>query len=67
MREFFSKDPATAKKQIVDELYHRLEVSRKLHRAFSSRDSNPWDRGYISGVSEEVRWLEKLLDQIEKS
>mgnify|MGYP006291834655 CR=1 FL=1 len=57
------------REEIVEDLYSRLEASRKLLKAYSDiyNDLSERDRGYRTGINEEILWLEKFLDQIEKS
>jgi len=53
---------------LKNELYKRLEDSRKLKTLYHSfDDSSDWDRGYRAGLVEEIIWLEKLLDKLERS
>lgn len=67
-RDFFSKNASQALDELKNELYKRLEDSRKLKTLYHSfDDSSDWDRGYRTGVTEEIIWLEKLLDNLERS
>ena len=53
---------------LKNELYKRLEDSRKLKTLYHSFDDSPdWDSGYLAGLREEIIWLEKLLDKLERS
>ena len=66
---FFSYDPETKLNELVEELYKRLRHSRMLlnqyELASDSLTSN--ELGYAQGVREEVRYLERLIDIIERS
>jgi len=53
--------------ELKNELYKRLEESRATRIAFETGDEGTWDRGYRAGLVEEIIWLEKLLDKIERS
>jgi hypothetical protein len=56
----------SAKEAIIEKLYVRLEKSRNLFRLFSATSENAYDRGYRTGVYEEILFLEHFLDSIEK-
>ena len=69
MKEFFSKDPAKLVNEIKEELYGRLLRSRQLLAAYDLANETLAGRelGYRTGVNEEIMYLEKLLDTIERS
>ena len=69
MKEFFSKDPAKLVNEIKEELYGRLLRSRQLLSAYDMANETLAGRelGYRTGVNEEIMYLEKLLDNIERS
>ena len=69
MKEFFSKDPAKLVNEIKEELYGRLLRSRQLLAAYDMTNETLAGRelGYRTGVNEEIMYLEKLLDTIERS
>ena len=69
MKKFFSKDPEKFIKEIKEELYDRLLRSRKLYAIYDLDIDNHdyYGLGYPSGVQEEIIYLEKLMDTIERS
>jgi hypothetical protein len=69
MKEFFARDPAKALVEIKEELYARLVRSRQLLAAYDMANETLAGRelGYRTGVNEEIMYLEKLLDTIERS
>lgn len=69
MTEFLSKDPVKALDEIKDRLYDRLTRSRHLLHQYDSAMAglSGSELGYRAGVHEEIMFLERLLDQIEKS
>lgn len=58
-----------SKIDLIEELYRRLEASRKLLKAYDDvyGDLSDHERGYRTGINEEILWLEQLLNKIEKS
>lgn len=69
MNQFFSKDPVKALEEIKVRLYDRLERSRHLLHQYDSAmlGLSPSELGYRAGVHEEIMYLERLLNDIEKS
>jgi len=69
MKEFFSNDPVKLVNEIKEELYGRLLRSRQLLAAYDLGNEKLAGRelGYRTGVNEEIMYLEKLLDTIERS
>ena len=69
MKEFFSKDPEKLVNEIKEELYGRLLRSRQLLAAYDLVNEKLAGRelGYRTGVNEEVMYLEKLVDTLERS
>lgn len=68
MRKFFARDPEVRGQELREELYDRLARSQQLLASYSnSADLTPHERGYAQGVREETRYLEKLIDCIERS
>lgn len=70
MKEFFSKDPAKLVNEIKEELYGRLLRSRQLLAAYDMASASMLtlqELGYRQGIKEEMRYIEKLLDTIERS
>ena len=69
MKEFFSKDPEKLVNEIKEELYGRLMRSRQLLAAYDLGNEKLAGRelGYRTGVKEEVMYLERLMDKIERS
>ena len=69
MKEFFSKDPEKLVNELKDELYGRLLRSRQLLAAYDLGNEKLVGRelGYRTGVNEEVMYLEKLVDTLERS
>ena len=65
--QFFSRDPAVAKQEIVERLYDRLKEVKERRDNFQYFVMSNWDRGHLNGVHEEIEFLEKLLDSIERS
>jgi hypothetical protein len=65
---FYSRAPETQLRQIVDDLYQRLDDSRKL-LAMYDEDTNLTylDRGYAQGLREEISFLVRTLDKFERS
>jgi len=67
---FFAKDPVVALRELVDELYKRITDSRRLLAMY---DEDPdlarrgHDKGYAQGIREEIAYLERLLDKVERS
>lgn len=66
MANFLSKDPKKAIVEIKERLYERLEIMRSC-----IKDAAKDEYGYIDefdmAVGSEVRFLEDLLDDMEKS
>ena len=69
MKDFFSNDPVKLVNEIKEELYGRLLRSRQLLAAYDLGNEKLAGRelGYRTGVNEEIMYLEKLLDTIERS
>jgi len=69
MNQFFSKDAYVAIHEIKERLYERLERSRHLLRQYDSAMAglSPSELGYRAGVHEEIMYLERLINDIEKS
>jgi hypothetical protein len=69
MKEFFSKDPEKLVNEIKEELYGRLLRSRQLLTAYDLGNEKLAGRelGYRTGVNEEIMYLEKLVDTLERS
>ena len=69
MKEFFSKDTEKLVNELKDELYGRLLRSRQLLAAYDLGNEKLAGRelGYRTGVNEEVMYLEKLVDTLERS
>jgi cell fate (sporulation/competence/biofilm development) regulator YlbF (YheA/YmcA/DUF963 family) len=69
MIQFFARDPEIRNRELVEELYRRFNHSRELLRQFESAgaDLTSNELGYSQGVREEVRYLEQLIDHIERS
>ena len=69
MKEFFSKDPDKLVNEIKEELYGRLLRSRQLLAAYDLGNEKLAGRelGYRTGVNEEIMYLEKLVDTLERS
>jgi hypothetical protein len=69
MKEFFARDPAKALVEIKEELYGRLDRSRQLRSAYDLVNEKLSGRelGYRTGVNEEIMYLEKLVDTLERS
>jgi len=65
--DFFAKNTSQALDELKNELYKRLEESRATRIAFETGHEGTWDRGYRAGLVEEIIWLEKLLDKLERS
>lgn len=63
--EFFSKDPAKQLVEVKEKLTQRL-VSRRREYEYLDRI---WPRRVVNmfRVTEEIEFLEKLLDQMERS
>lgn len=69
MIEFFAKDLETQIRQLKEELYGRLLRSRQLLASYDLADEKLAGRelGYRTGVHEEIMYMEKLLDTLERS
>ena len=69
MKEFFARDPEKLVNEIKAELYVRLTRTRKLAHAYNvrSEDLTLQELGYRQGIREELNYLEKLMDTIERS
>ena len=69
MKEFFSNDPVKLVNEIKEELYGRLLRSRQLLAAYDLGNEKLAGRelGYRTGVNEEIMYLEKLVDTLERS
>jgi len=69
MKEFFSRNPEKLVNELKDELYGRLLRSRQLLAAYDLGNEKLSGRelGYRTGVNEEIMYLEKLMDTIERS
>lgn len=63
--KFLPRDPVSSKDQIVAELYDRLEICRIY--ANNARVYTEFDSGVNCRLTDEIEWLEKLLDIIERS
>ena len=67
---FFSRKAEVQIKELIDELYKRLEDSRRLLKMY---DEDPdlarrgHDKGYAQGIREEIAYLDRLLDKVERS
>jgi len=66
--DFFAKDSNKMLEELKEELYRRLVKSRELVASYDADKDNLSysERGYRIGVNEEVMYLEKLLNSIEK-
>ena len=62
---FLPHDPVSSKDQIVAELYDRLEICRVTQESILCQDG--FDAGVDCRLTNEIEWLEKLLDIIERS
>jgi len=68
MNQFLSKHPEVALDEIKERLYERLTLSRELMAVYDGSGRLVGrELGYRTGIHEEVMFLERLLDQIEKS
>jgi hypothetical protein len=68
MNQFFSNDAYVAIHEIKERLYERLTLSRELMAVYDGSGRLVGrELGYRTGIHEEVMFLERLLDQIEKS
>ena len=69
MKEFFSRNPEKLVNEIKAELYVRLTRTRELFAAFDhpAAELSLQDLGYRQGIREELNYLEKLMDTIERS
>lgn len=71
MDDFFSKDPAKALVEIKEKLYIRYIRTRDLVQMYDlaadTDDLTLQELGYRQGIKEEMRYLEKLIDMIERS
>lgn len=69
MKELFSKDPEKLVNEIKEELYGRLLRSRQLLAAYDLGNEKLAGRefGYRTGVNEEIMYLEKLVDTLERN
>jgi hypothetical protein len=63
---FFAPDVETAKHDIVNELYDRLDEVRRGLKVQVSQDDE-FDIGISCRLANEEMWLQKLLDKIERS
>jgi len=65
---FFSRAPDVQLRELVDELYLRLDDTRRLLAMY---DADPElgqrDYGYAQGIREEMGYLSRLLDRYERS
>jgi hypothetical protein len=67
---FFCRKAEVQIKELIDELYKRLEDSRRLLKMY---DEDPdlarrgHDKGYAQGIREEIAYLDRLLDKVERS
>lgn len=67
---FLSKDPVKALDQIKDRLYNRLVVSRQFldnYGVDEIKDHNTSAGGFDRAVLDEIFFLQRLLDEIERS
>ena len=67
---FFSRPPDTQLRELVDELYKRLNDSRRLLKMYDEDPdlaSHSHDKGYAQGIREEIAYLDRLLDKVERS
>jgi hypothetical protein len=71
MKEFFSRNPEKLVNEIKEELYVRLNHTRRLvemyDQAADTDELTLQELGYRQGIKEEMRYIEKLLDTIERS
>ena len=70
MNQFLSRDPVQALADIRARLYDRLERSRDLLSQYDSAilgELSSSERGYRTGIHEEIMYLERLLNDIENS
>ena len=71
MKEFFSRDPEKLVTEIKEELYFRLTHTRKLVEMYDMSAAADHltlqELGYRQGIKEEMRYFEKLIDNIERS
>lgn len=71
MKEFFSRNPEKLVNEIKEELYVRLNHTRRLvemyDQAADTDELTLQELGYMQGIKEEMRYIEKLLDTIERS
>jgi len=76
--KFLSKDPETSKRQIVDILYRRLRRNIDLKRRCIESGGLVFENSYfmypsndgaglMTGLRNEIRFLEDLLDLVERS
>lgn len=67
--DFLSKDAEKAMAEIKAQLYSRLELSRNFqHYSVDVPElRNTREAGYDSAVRDEIRFLENLIDKIERS
>ena len=70
MSDIITQDPVIQLQELVDELHKRLADSRRLLKMY---DEDPnlarrgHDKGYAQGIREEIAYLERLLDKVERS
>ena len=70
MIQFFSRDPEQRNQELLEELYARFTRSRELLRQFEAAGASQLssnELGYAQGVREETRYLEQLIDHLERS
>jgi hypothetical protein len=70
MSDIITQNPVIQLQELVDELHKRLADSRRLLKMY---DEDPYlarrghDKGYAQGIREEIAYLERLLDKVERS
>lgn len=64
--QFFSKDPAKAIIEIKEHTYERLEIMRSIIKG-AAKDEYGYIDEFDIAVGSEIRFLEDLLDKIERS
>jgi hypothetical protein len=65
---FFSKQADVQLQELITELYKRLGDNRRLLAMYDEDPQLSYtDRGYAQGVREEIGYLERLLDRVERS
>ena len=65
---FFCRKAEFQIKELVEDLYKRLDNTRRLLTMYDSDcDCSDKDRGYAQGIREEIGYLVRLLDKYERS